>query len=227
MIRSWLQQWYALVCKDLRLAWRGGARIQAQLAFGTLVLVLFSFAVGPQPNMLRRLAPSFLWLATLLASVLGLNESMRHETEHGAWEGLRLLGVDARALFLGKAVANALGLVVLMALLLPLSLALFDAELVLGWRPLLPILLLGIGAIAVPGTLYAAMAAQARGGDVLLPLLLFPIVVPGLLAAVRASLVIFAGDPMGELASWRALLVAINLVYWTLCTALFHKVVET
>ena len=223
----WLKQLKLLFVKDLRLEWRSWSRLTAQLGFALLCLLLFSFAVGPQAILLRRLAPGFLWLGVLLASVLGLNESMRLELQEGAWSGLKLLGVDPRALFVAKALGNALSQGVCALLLVPLCLALYDAQLRLGVGHLAVVLLLGVGAIAAPGTFYAAMAAQLKGRDVLLPLLLFPLLVPGLLASVRATAVVFAGDPMNEWGSWVALLGAFNVLYWVLCTALFESVSET
>jgi heme exporter protein B len=97
---------------------------------------------------------------------------------------------------------------------------------VLGFPRLVGILGLGCLGIAAPGTLYAALAARARGRDVLLPLLLFPLVVPALLAAVSATGLVIAGDPMDQLGGWTRLLAAFDAVYAALCGALFARVVE-
>lgn len=226
MAQSGWKQWTGIVYKDLLLEWRGRARLNAVLFFAMLTLLLFSFAVGPQPLLLARLAPGFLWLALLLASVLSLSESMRVEQENAALEGLRLLPVSPVAIYLGKAVANSVFLVALGIALTPVTVALYGAQLVMGFPTLVAVLLLGVAAICAPGTLYAAMAAQARARDILLPLLLFPILVPGLLAAVKATTLVMQGDPMAELGSWLALLLGFNLVYWFLCTLLFGRVIE-
>ena len=87
-------------------------------------------------------------------------------------------------------------------------------------------ILLGAGGLSAPGTLYAAMTAQARARQALLPLLLFPLVVPALLSAVKSTGLVLHGDPMGQLGAWVALLATFDLVYWTLCGVLFARVVE-
>ena len=96
----------------------------------------------------------------------------------------------------------------------------------MGVGPLLSVLFLGCAAISAPGTLYAGIAAQARARDVLLPLLLFPILAPGLIAAVEASSLVFHGDPMDQVGVWFQLLGAISVIYWILCTMLFGRVIE-
>ncbi|MBI3179508.1 MAG: heme exporter protein CcmB [Deltaproteobacteria bacterium] len=215
-----------IIRKDLLLEWRGRARVNATLFFALVTLLLFSFAAGPAQAILAKNAAGYLWLAVLLASTLSLNEAFRVENENEAIEGLRLLPVDARAIFLGKAIANTLLLASLSLVLVPFVVALYSVSVAGAWSTLCGIFLLGCAAISAPGTLYAAIANQARARDVLLPLLLFPILVPALVGAVRATALVLEGDPMGEMPSWVALLAAFNLTYWALGVVLFGRVVE-
>jgi heme exporter protein B len=215
----------ALVWKELRIEWRARARVNGSLFFALLVLLLFSLAMGPETMLLRRTAAGFVWLALLLASVSALTESMRVEDESGAMEGLLLLPVPAAAIFLSKAAMNALFMLALSAVLVPVSVALFD--LTVASLPRLSLTLgLGAFAIAAPGTLYAALAAQARARDVLLPLLLFPVWVPCLVACVRATALSLEGDPMGQFGGWAALLLCFAGIYWILGALLFRRVVD-
>jgi heme exporter protein B len=219
-------QTIAVFRKDLLLEWQGRSRASAVLFFSAMTLLLFSFAVGPNREVLARHAPGYLWLALMLSSVLSLGESFRVETEDDALEGMRLLPVDPRALFFGKAVSNFLLLLGLGLLLVPASLVLYSAE-VRGSIPLLlATVALGTAGLAAPGTLYAAMTSRARGRDVLLPLLLFPLVVPVLLASVKATSLAFTGDPMGQGPSWLGVLLCFDVVYWTLPAILFGRVIE-
>lgn len=117
-----------IIRKDLLLEWRGRARLNATLFFAVMTLLLFSFAVGPKEKMLAQNAGGYLWLGILLSSVLSLGESFRIEKENEALEGLRLLPVDARALFLGKAVANTALLFGLSCFLVPVSVALYSVD---------------------------------------------------------------------------------------------------
>jgi heme exporter protein B len=211
--------------KETLMQWRTRARFLAVLAFGATALLLFSFAVGPDAAALRRHAPGFLWLALLLSSTLALAESFHGELEQRALEGLLLLPASARALFYGKALVNAAQLSLLGAVLVPLTVVLYDTTLP---RPagLAGVIVLGASGLSAPGTLYAAMSSQARARQTLLPLLLFPLVVPVLLSAVKATALLTTGDPMGQLRSWVTLLVCFDAIYWSLCGLLFERVVE-
>jgi len=107
----------------------------------------------------------------------------------------------------------------------PIMVVLYDAG-TLRLLELLGVIVLGSAGLSAPGTLYSAMTSQARARQTLLPLLLFPLVVPVLLAAVKATSLLILGDPMGQIRSWTVLLMAFNLIYWSLCGLLFGRVVE-
>ncbi|HZA49584.1 MAG TPA: heme exporter protein CcmB [Myxococcaceae bacterium] len=218
---SWI-----LFRKDLLIEWRTRARLNALVFFAFATLLLFSFALGPDTRLLQRNAGGYLWLAMLFSSVLALGESFRVEMENAALDGIRLAPSDARAVFLGKALGNAALLFALGCLLVPVMIALYDVRVAMeGWRLGL-VLLLGCLAIAAPGTLYSAIANQARARDVLLPLLLFPLVVPALLAATKATSLVLHGDPMEQLSAWLALLGGFDVIYWSLGFVLLPKVIE-
>lgn len=211
--------------KELLLQWRTRAQFVAVFVFGAASLLLFSFAVGPNAQSLRLYSAGFLWLGLLLSSTLTLAESFHAEMENRAFEGLLLLPVDARVLYYGKAIANWLQLALLGVALVPVMVVLYDAGTTrLGM--LLGIILLGTAGLSAPGTLYSAMTSQARARGTLLPLLLFPLIVPALLAAVKATSLVILGDPMGQASSWIRLLAAFDAIYWSLCGVLFGRVVE-
>jgi heme exporter protein B len=197
---------WVLLRKDLLIEWRTRARVNALIFFALSTLLLFSFALGPDTKLLERNAGGYLWLAILFASTLSLGESFRVEYENACLDGLRLVPADARAIFLSKAVGNTLLLILL--------------------GQLLATLVLGCMALAAPGTVYAAIANNARARDVLLPLLLFPLIVPALLASAKGMMLVLQGDPMEQLGSWFGLLGAFNLIYWGLGFVLFPRVIE-
>ena len=221
-----LRTTWVLVRKDLLLEWRTRARANALIFFALSTLLLFSFALGPDTTFLRRAAGGTLWLALLLSSVLALGESFRVEQENAALDGLRLAPADARALFLAKALANTALLFLVGVVILPVLAALASVSVPLGVARLAGVLALGCLAISAPGTVYAAIASQARSRDVLLPLLLFPLLIPAVVAAAKATSLVFEGDPMLQLGSWVGLLAGFNLVYWSLGFSLFPRVVE-
>jgi len=215
----------AALRKDLLLQWRSRAQLVAIFAFGAAALLLFSFAIGPDSVALRQHSAGFLWLALLLASTLSLAESFEREMEEHALEGLLLLPASARALYYGKAMANWAQLALLGVALVPVAVVLYDAGTV-RLVALLGVILLGTAGLSAPGTLYAAMTAQTRARQTLLPLLLFPLVVPVLLAAVKATSLLILGDPMEQLRPWALLLALFDVVHWSLGGLLFGRVVE-
>ncbi len=222
-----LTQILTLVRKDLLVEWRGRARLFSVLLFGAVTLLLFSFAVGPDTLALRASAAGFLVLALLLSSTMGLSESFRVEQEQRALEGLMLLPVEPVALFYGKALSNTLFLLLLAPILIPVALVLYAVELdaarILG---LLGLWALAAAGLSAPGTLYAAMTSRLESQDVLLPLLLFPLVVPVLMASVKAADLILTGDPMAQMRSWIVLLASFDVIYWSLCGVLFPHAVQ-
>jgi heme exporter protein B len=215
----------AALRKELLLQWRGRGQFSAVFVFGAASLLLFSFGIGPNAEALRTFSAGFLWLALLLSSTLTLSDSFQSEMENRALEGLLLLPTSPRALYYGKAIANWMQLTILGVALVPVMVVLYDA----GTTQLLELLLviiLGAAGLSAPGTLYAAMTAQLKAKQTLLPLLLFPLIVPALLASVKATSLVILGDPMAQSGSWIKLLCAFDLIYWSLCGLLFGRVVE-
>ena len=212
--------------KDALLQWRTRGRFVAVFVFGATALLLFSFAVGPDANALRARAGGFLWLALLLASTLALADSFHGEMEHRAMEGLILVPASAAGLYYGKALANWAQLALLGVVLVPFTVVLYDAT---AHRApaLLGLILLGTAGLSCPGTLYAAMTVQLKSNQTLLPLLLFPLVVPVLVSSVNATTLVLTGDPMGQVRSWTLLLLCFDLIYGSLCGLLFGRVIES
>ena len=215
----------AALRKELLLQWRTRGQFLSVFVFGAASLLLFSFAIGPNAHALRTFSAGFLWLALLLSSTLTLSESFHAEMENRALEGLLLLPSDPRALYYAKAIANWLQLALLGVALVPVMVILYDAG-TTRLPGLLLVILLGTAGLSAPGTLYAAMTAQLKAKQTLLPLLLFPLIVPALLGSVKATSYVILGDPMGQARSWMLLLGAFDLVYWSICGMLYERVIE-
>jgi heme exporter protein B len=209
------------------LEWRGRSRFLSVVLFGVVTLLLFSFAVGPDSEALRAAAAGFLVLALLLSSTLSLSESFRLEQEEHALEGLVLLPVDPVALYYGKVIGNTLFLLLLAPIFTPVALVLYSVELDASrLLTLVGLWALAAAGLSAPGTLYAAMTSRLRSQDVLLPLLLFPLVVPVLMGSVKAMGLVIGGDPLGQLGSWTILLSGFAIIYWSLCGLLFPYAIE-
>ena len=227
MIGKGFRQAIAILGKDLWIEGTSWVRWGGLVAFAILVLLLFSFAVGPNSVMLQKHAAGYLWLATLFASANLFTQSFLLETEGGAIEQLQLAPVFPAALFYGKALANTIQLLLVMSVMLPPLIALCDVWFVEGFGLFVITMLLGAFGLSAPGAMYAAMTARLSNQQLLLPLLLFPLIVPALLSAVKATSLIFFGDPMGQIGSWLTLLGAFDLIYWILCGIVFGRIVES
>jgi heme exporter protein B len=162
----------------------------------------------------------------VLTSSLQLARSFQVETESNALDTLVLAPVSPPALFYGKALSNTLQLFGVGLVSLPAVIALYDVEVKEPAGLLLLTLILGALGLAAPGTLYAGLTARLAARQLMLPLLLFPLVVPCLLAAVKATTLILQGDPMDQIGSWLTLLACFDALYWSLCGVLFGKVID-
>ena len=218
---------WLVVYKDLLIEWRARSRIVALICFALTAVLLFTFAVGPKTNVLRIHAPGYLWLALLFTSTALLSRSLRVEEESGAMDSLLLVPVSPISLFYGKAIANTVQLVLLGLITLPVVLVLCAVEAVQAPGLLLLCILLGAMALAAPGTLYAALTARVSGQQMLMPLLLFPLVVPALLAAVNSTSLALENVMEQDESIPLLVLFLFDAIYWALCGVLFGKVVES
>ena len=216
----------AVVWKDLTAERRSKAGFNSVAALGVTILVLFGFALGPDTQALRDAAAGALWLAALFAGVMAFNRSYQVEIETGALEQLLLYPGARWTLFVGKLVANFLFVGLMLAIVVPVGIVLFQVSVPAAWPSLLLILLLGAIGLVVLGTFYAAMASRSRAREVLLPLLLFPMLVPVLLAAMQASKVLLAGDLMHEAGAWMKMLVAYDIIFLLATLLAFEYVIE-
>ncbi len=216
-----VQQMGVLFKKDILAELREPDHFVSVALFGFLLLILFSFALSVETDLMRKMAPGLFWMSVLFSSTLTLEHSLQRETEDGQWEGLLLMGADPRALYLSKVFFNLVMVLVLQVSLLPLMAVLFDFSLSFA---LIGILLLGNVGIAVLGTSYAGLTATLRGGQALLPLLLFPMLAPVLLAAVRVTQLTLANDLFGQQLVWIKLLILFDVVFLLgslLCAEIF------
>jgi heme exporter protein B len=195
LLRTIARQTWAMLRKELLVEWRMRSRITGIFWFSLALVLMVAFA-NPSTHTLQEIAGGTLWVAILLASTRSLDQSYAVEFEQGAMEGLTLWPVDPVALFWGKALANTAVLLLVTVAVLPLLIGIFDPPLKGSIPELLLVIALGCAGIAAPGTIIGLITAQARGSSVMLPLLMFPLVVPVLLAASSATSRIFEGDPM-------------------------------
>jgi heme exporter protein B len=180
--------------KDLRIELRSRVALQQIAPFGLIVLLLFGFALDSDRAVLRRVAPGLFWVTVLLAALLAVSRAFTIEADNGARDGLRLSGLDGPALFLGKAAAIAIELLVLEVALAAVVVVVYGIEL----NTLAPLVVATLAAtvgVAATGTLYGVLAAGLRVRETLVPVLLLPVVAPVLLGATRCWEAAIDGDP--------------------------------
>jgi heme exporter protein B len=224
--RQDLRRVQAIIWKDLTSERRSKAGFNSVAFLGVLILLLFGFALGPDTEALRDAASGALWLAILFSGVLAFNRSYQLELDGGALEPLLLYPAPRWTIFAGKFAANLLFVLLVEAIVVPVAIVLFQVKSVAGWFPAVGVMVLGsIGFVAL-GTFYASMASRSRAREVLLPLLLFPMLVPVLLASAEASSALLAGNPMAEAGAWVKLLTAFDVIFVVASFLAFDHVIE-
>ncbi|CAN5865212.1 heme exporter protein CcmB [soil metagenome] len=226
MISAEVSRVGAIVWKDLTAERRTKANFNAVVFLAGLILLLFGFALGPDHDALRGVAGGVLWLTVLFSGVLSFNRSYEQELENGALEMLLLYPGDRRSIFLGKLFANLAFVLLVEVVMVPAAALLYDIPVWSVILPLSAVLFLGTFGFVTLGTFYAAMASRLRAREVLLPLLLFPMLIPLLVGAVQATGAILTGDLMNEAGTWIRLLIVYDVIFFIGALYAFEYVIE-
>jgi heme exporter protein B len=221
---AYLKAVSAIVWKDLVAELRSRELLSAMLVFALLVILIFNFAIELQPSLRSTITPGVLWVTLAFAGTLGLNRSMAVEKDRGCLDGLLLAPVDRSAIYFGKALSNLAFMLIVAVIILPVYSVLYNMNL---FDPgLLLVIFLGSTGYVAVGTLLSSMAVQTRTRDVLLPVLLFPVIVPVLLAAVKASGGFLQNLPMNEIWPWLNVLIAYDVIFTAVAYMVFDFIVE-
>lgn len=223
---EYLSQILALVWKDVVVELRTRERIAAMGGFSVLVGVLFNFAIDPTVVRPQDIAAGLIWLTIVFGGMLGLGRTFQLEEEDGAFQGLLQSPVPRDALFLGKVLSNLIILAVVTGLVFAVFALFFGLQ--LGEHPLalLAVVLLGIVGFVATGTLFSAISTRTTMGDTLLPILVFPLLLPVVIFGVTATSRLFAGLPVSEVDGNIRMLGAFAVVSLTAGALLFRYVVE-
>lgn len=217
-----LKQVITILWKDVRCELRSKQTWIGMGLFALLVLVIFNFAFDLRADNTAAVAPGALWVAFVFASLLGLGRTIAAEQEKGSMDRLLLCPVDRKAIYLAKLLGNVLFIGVVELIALPVYAVLFNVPLFAS--ALIPIVLLGTLGIAAVGTLFSAMTAATQARELLLPILVFPLIVPVVISAVRATanlLVPVANEP-----PWLGLIIAFDVIFLSIAMLTFGYVIE-
>lgn len=220
-----LRQTWTIAAKDLRTELRNKEALSAALSFTLVVILLFSFAFDPVSNVeVRELSGGLLWIAYIFAGILLLNRSFARESANDCLDALVASPLSGGALFLGKAISSCLLLLVLEMASLPLFGVFYSVNWTQNFGTLLLVLVLGSWGFTVIGTLFSAVTANNRLRELMLPLLVFPMTLPALIACVQLTTVILTGDPLGDSVAWLKLLFGFDVIFTLLGAVLLESV---
>ena len=223
---SWTGLVLSHLRKDLRIEWRSREAINSMLFFALLVVVLFSMAFDPTQATSREIAGGVLCVATLFASVSALNQAWAREIRHQVLDALRMTPSDGAALFLAKVLANFLFVSLVQLVLGPIFFIFYNLHPLGNAWLLLLVVPLGTWALVSNGTFFAALSIRSRNRELLLPLILFPIFLPALLAMVLSVKTILTGDNSDPSFLWIKLLCGYDIIFTTVSLLLFDSVLQ-
>jgi heme exporter protein B len=221
-----MRQVLAILVKDLKVEWRTREIFTSMVVFAMLVVVVFNFAIGANPELVQQVAPGVLWVALLFATVLGLQRAVQMENEEDCLQGMLLTMNDRSALFVAKTVANMLYLFLVATCTLPLFGIWLHIDIMSHVIPLSLILLLGMLGFSALGTLFSIIALNTRAQAVLLPLLFLPVSVPLIIASVYATSKIVAGGGLAEITDYLTLMAVFDIVFFVLSSLVFDYIIE-
>ncbi|MFY9529731.1 MAG: heme exporter protein CcmB [Candidatus Acidiferrales bacterium] len=215
-----------LLGKELRAELRTRELLNTTILFALIVVALFSFSFDPTAEESRRFGPGLLWIAFLFAGELLLFPSFAREQANDTLDALRMAPVDPFAIVLGKTLANLVFLCIAEAVLVPIFAVLYNVAILPVLGRLSLILALGVLGLSITGTVFSAVAAQARMRELLLPLLLLPVLTPLLIAATEATAGLLSDSPTLD-TTWIAFLAGFDVVFltasWLLCEHLVEE----
>jgi len=214
----------AIIWKDIRAELRTKDIFSSMFVFALLSVIVFNFAFELRVPDMKMVVPGIVWVAVAFSGTLGLNRAFVIEQDKGSLAGLLLAPVDRAAIYFGKMLGNLVFIFIVEIILLPLVMIFFNLSL-LTWQHLL-VLFLGTYGFAAVGTVFSAMAVNTRAREVLLPVLLFPVLLPVLVAGVKMTGGLVDGMALSELGNWLQLVVLYDIGFTVVAYLTFGFVVE-
>lgn len=226
-MNDFLRSALTIAAKDLRSEFRNKEAMNAAWSFALVVLLLFSLAFEPAGNPdVRDMSGGLLWIVYLFAGILILNRSFARETEGGCLDALIAAPISGSELFLGKVLSNGLLLLILELLSLPIFGIFYDVDWTRSFGSLFLVFVLGTWGLTVVGTMFSAITASNRLRELMLPLLVFPVTLPVMMASVKLTTLILVGEPLGDSVIWLKLLFGFALIFSLLGAVLLDVVLR-
>jgi heme exporter protein B len=219
------RQVWTIAAKDLRAEMRTKEALNASLSFSIVILVLFSFAFDPGSELVHDISGGLLWMVFSFAGALTLNRSFARELQNDCLDALLAAPIPAAALYLGKSLANYLLLVTVELISLPVFGLFYNVNWTKQLGSLLAVILLGAWALTAIGTMFSALTVNLRLREMMLPTLVYPLMIPALMAAMRLTTDLVAGTPIGpDTYVWMRMLIAFDVVFTSLAVVFVDTV---
>jgi heme exporter protein B len=223
-MKQYLRALFTITWKDLKIEWRSHELISAMLVFALLTIFIFNFALDLDVQTRNNVTAGVLWVTFSFSGTLGLNRALAVEKDRGCMDGLLLAPVDHTAIYFGKLIASLMMMLVVAAIVLPLYSLLYNINL---FNPgLILVIILGSLGYSSVGILLAGMAVQTRTRDILLPIVLFPVVLPVVIAAVKASSGFLDALPINDIRFYIDLLLVYDVIFIATGLMTFNYIIE-
>lgn len=221
-----IRKLWAIVWKDLLSELRTKEMILSMCLFSFLVLIIFSFALGTAVMNLKTIVPGILWVVFIFSGLMGLGRAFGVERDRGTLSGLLLCPLSPWGIYLAKMIGTFIFTAIMEIFTLSIFIILFNLNLLPVLLPIGAIIFLGTLGFSAIGTLFSAMSAATKSRDTILSILVFPITVPMLIAAVKATETILAGKAVAEVYPSLKILIAFDLIYLLIAYLTFTFIIE-
>ena len=197
------------------------------LFFALIVILVFSFSFSMDQDAARQLIAGIIWVAFTFTGIIGLGKSFSSELQNDCLESLQMCPAPKGAIYLGKVAANFLFMLSVEILLFPLFVLFFNLDVIEAVGTLLIIFFLATLGLSAVGTLFSALTVQIRAREVMLPVLLLPLAVPVMIAAVEATRGALSGDPFSFYSQWLQLLIIFDIIFTVVSFWLFEFILDS
>ena len=216
---------FTIVKKDVLMEIRTKEVVNASLVFAILLVIVFSFIMEPGSEVEKKIAGGIFWMAVTFSGILGLNKTMMSELEGGNFEALMLAPVDKSAIFFGKVISNMLVLILLEIILIPLFLVFYSINIV-SHPLMIAVLFLATYGYALVGTLFSMISVRTNSREIMLPLLLLPIMIPILIAAILSTNIFISGSDIIYSYNWIKLTAVFDIIFTAVIFGIFSAIIE-
>lgn len=225
-MNSYFGQIKAIVWKDFLTEFKTRELFSSMFVFAVLVILIFIFSVDLSLVNSNEVGPGVLWVAVFFAGTLGLNRSFTLEKENSGLQGLLLAPIDRSAIYFGKMLSNLMFFLVMEAFILPVFMVFFNIDLLANLGPLLVVLFIGTLGFSVLGTLLSSLSSNLKTREIMLPLLLYPLMVPIAIGSVRLTAQVLGGGELGDMMNWVGMILCFDVIFLAVSIMTIDHILE-